>query len=61
VNETAIASHVEREQEAYNRAMSAARVNDRKAYGLAWAEFVRLHSERPQAVVNEMEQRKGLR
>lgn len=53
-------SHAEREAAAYNNAIAAARVGDRAAYGRYWAEFTRLHSERPAAVVETMEKRMGL-
>ena len=48
------------EQAAYDRAMAFARVQDRAGFIRAWAEFARLHSERPQAVVQALEARKGL-
>jgi hypothetical protein len=55
-----IVSHAERERRAYQEAIAHAWAGDKVAHARAWAEFVRLHSERPQAVVLEMERRKGL-
>ena len=49
------------EKAAYDRAMALARVGDRVGHAKAWAEFVKLHQDRPAAVVAAMEKKKGLR
>jgi hypothetical protein len=52
-------SHAQKEAAAYSAAMSASARGDPQAFRL-WREFARIHSERPQAVVEEMEKRMGL-
>jgi hypothetical protein len=53
-------THAQREAQAYNEAMTCARVGDRVGHAKAWAEYRRLHAERPRELVNVLERLKGL-
>lgn len=52
-------SHAERENAAYNAAMSASARKSPDAFSL-WRKYAEIHSQRPAAVVLEMEKRMGL-
>jgi hypothetical protein len=54
-------SHAERELAAYNNAMSAAKRKDYAEHARLWAEFKRIHAQRPAEVVRAMEVKMGLR
>lgn len=55
-----IVSQAEREAAAYNSYLSAVQRDDRAEAVRLWYEFTRIHGERAAAVVEHMEQERGL-